>query len=236
MCSRPSPRTCWLRRSDRLDLPDAPGHPGHSERQGLRRHWRCHGQPVDSPDVTRRRAVEHEEDVGDRCARRPFGECPDLLPGPPSRGAGRGCAATSCARQPLHRDRPGSYGPAANPHGGQRGSPPRLEHPERPGHRLRGRQRRGARGRAREAIIGVGGTQVISAFRGEFLIARYTVDGDIDTHFSGPNGAIETPFPDGAGSVSSCVYDPQAKTLTVAGGVFTTDRAGVGLARYLLSG
>lgn len=85
-------------------------------------------------------------------------------------------------------------------------------------------------------IIGVGGTQISSDFNGDFLVFRYLDDGDIDTQFSGPGGAIETPFPNGTGYASSCVYDADAKTLTVAGGVFSGDNSGIGLVRYLLKG
>ena len=83
---------------------------------------------------------------------------------------------------------------------------------------------------AHEPIIGVGGTQTSSAFAGQFLITRYTGDGDVDTLFSGPSGAVETPFPAGGGKISSCLLDSQAGTLTVAGGVFTGGRTGIGLA------
>ncbi|MBV9096186.1 MAG: hypothetical protein JO132_20315 [Streptosporangiaceae bacterium] len=85
-------------------------------------------------------------------------------------------------------------------------------------------------------IIGVGGTQISSDFQGEFLVSGYLDDGDIDTQFSGPAGAIETPFPNGTGFASSCVYDADANTLTVAGGVFSGGKSGIGLQRYLLSG
>jgi uncharacterized delta-60 repeat protein len=85
-------------------------------------------------------------------------------------------------------------------------------------------------------IIGVGGTQIFSDFNGDFLISRYLDDGDIDTQFSGPAGAIETPVPNGTGYASSCVYDADANTLTVAGGVFSGHNSGIGLVRYLLSG
>lgn len=158
-------------------------------------------------------------------------------PGSPSLGAGRGCAATKKLCSPASPPRSTrQLRSSGQPTAGNADHRLGWNIQNVPGTGFEGVNDAVLEAGAREAIIGVGGTQVISAFRGEFLIARYTVDGDIDTHFSGPNGAIETPFPDGAGSVSSCVYDPQAKTLTVAGGVFTTDRAGVGLARYLLSG
>ena len=85
-------------------------------------------------------------------------------------------------------------------------------------------------------IIGVGGTQIFSDFNGEFLVSGYLDDGDIDTQFSGPDGAIETPFANGTGWGSSCVYDAEANTLTVAGGVFSGGKSGIGLVRYLVNG
>jgi hypothetical protein len=89
---------------------------------------------------------------------------------------------------------------------------------------------------AHEGIIAVGGTQTSSGFQGQFLLARYLEDGDIDTQFSGQEGAIETPFPNGTGHASSCVYDADTNTLTVAGGVSSADTSGIGLVRYLLRG
>ncbi len=92
---------------------------------------------------------------------------------------------------------------------------------------------------AHDAFLVVGGTQTTSAFRGNFLVARFGEAGDDDTLFGGPVGAVLTRFPganaNGAGYASAAVYDAQADSLTVAGGVLVDGSTGVGLARYLLT-
>ena len=87
---------------------------------------------------------------------------------------------------------------------------------------------------AREGIIGVGGTKNLSAFQGDFLVARFLADGDVDTLSTGPAGAVESPVPGGGGQISTAVYNEDAHALTVAGGVYSEGRTGIGLARYLL--
>ena len=130
---------------------------------------------------------------------------------------------------------PGSFGPAASRFGGK--VPHRLGYGIQnvPGIGFEGVNDAVLQAGAHEAIIGVGATKISSAFVGQFLVTRYTGDGDVDTVFSGPSGAVETPFPAGGGQISSCLLDPQASMLTVAGGVFTGGHTGIGLARYLLT-
>ncbi len=89
---------------------------------------------------------------------------------------------------------------------------------------------------ARESIIGVGGTNVLAAFQGDFLITRYLADGDLDTSFTGAEGALETALPGGGGYATACVVDTVQDRLIVAGGTSTGGQQGVGLARYVLDG
>lgn len=87
-----------------------------------------------------------------------------------------------------------------------------------------------------ESIIGVGGTNVLAAFQGDFLITRYLADGDVDTSSTGAQGAVETALPGGGGYATACFLDAERGTVTVAGGISMPGQQGVGLARYLLNG
>src|SRR5262249_55061322 len=87
---------------------------------------------------------------------------------------------------------------------------------------------------AQDAIIGVGGTESLSAYNGEFLVTRFLPTGDVDTRGAGRTGVVLTVFPGGSGQAGAAVYDPQARTLTLAGTVSQTDHDGIGLARYLI--
>jgi uncharacterized delta-60 repeat protein len=87
-----------------------------------------------------------------------------------------------------------------------------------------------------ESIIGVGGTNVLAAFQGDFLMTRYLADGEVDTSSTGSQGAVETGLPEGGGYATACLLDAERGTVTAAGGISMSGQQGVGLARYLLNG
>lgn len=130
---------------------------------------------------------------------------------------------------------PGSYGGPANRYGGVRH---RLgwNIENVPGTGFEGVNDAVLQPGAHEGIIGVGATQILSDFNGDFLVTRFLADGDVDTLSTGPEGAVESPVPGGGGQATAAVYDPDTHGLTVAGGVSRGDRTCIGLARYRLPG
>ena len=87
-----------------------------------------------------------------------------------------------------------------------------------------------------QSIIGVGGTNVLAAFQGDFLLTRYLTDGDVDTSSTSSQGGVETGVPGGGGYATACLLDAERGTITLAGGISMSGQQGVGLARYLLNG
>lgn len=128
---------------------------------------------------------------------------------------------------------PGSYGPPANPYPGVRH---RLGWTieNLPGTESAGVNDAVLEPGAHEAILAVGGTQVLSDFNGGLLVTRFLGDGDVDTLSTGPAGALESPVPDGGGIGTAAVYDTDLHALTVAAGVWNGEHPTVGLARYLV--
>lgn len=136
--------------------------------------------------------------------------------------------------QSFGRLLPGSYGVPANRLGGQVTHRLGWNIENVPGSGFEGVNAGVVQPGAHEALVGVGGTQISSAFNGDLLVTRFLADGDVDTLSTGPEGAVETAVPDGGGQATAAVYQADQHTLTVAGGVSCHGRNGIGLARYEL--
>lgn len=131
---------------------------------------------------------------------------------------------------------PSSYGPPANRLGGQVTHRLGWNIQDVPGARSAGVNDAVLQPGAHPGLIGVGGTQITSAFDGDLLVTRLLGDGDVDTLSTGPAGAVESPVPDGGGRATAAVYDAELHAVTVAGGASSHGRTGIALARYVLPG